>query len=234
MAKLLNIIKPPTPKYVDRRYEGGQDKYFEALASSSTVYVGNLSYFTQETQILDVFGRVGPIKRVIMGLDKIRKVPCGFAFVNYYNKQDAENSIRFLNGSMVDNRPIRVDVDPGFVDGRQYGRGNSGGQVRDEFREYYDVGRGGFGVEMKKRASEQGIGKGAPGEKFGGGDSSKHKVEGDWERNNFRGKPRRREGGRSNSYHHQQDTGGERGEEGAGERPFKYRRTDWQPRTGGP
>ncbi len=31
---------------------------------------------------------------------------------------------------MVDERPIRVDIDWGFQEGRQYGRGRSGGQVR--------------------------------------------------------------------------------------------------------
>ena len=34
---------------------------------------------------------------------------------------------------------------PGFVEGRQYGRGKSGGQVRDEYRLDFDLGRGGFG-----------------------------------------------------------------------------------------
>ncbi len=38
--------------------------------------------------------------------------------------------MRFLNGTLLDERPIRVDHDWGFVDGRQWGRGNSGGQVR--------------------------------------------------------------------------------------------------------
>jgi nuclear cap-binding protein subunit 2 len=33
----------------------------------------------------------------------------------------------------------------GFEEGRQYGRGKSGGQVRDEYRTDYDVGRGGYG-----------------------------------------------------------------------------------------
>jgi hypothetical protein len=37
------------------------------------------------------------------------------------------------DGACVDGRKIRVDWDWGFVPGRQYGRGRSGGQVRDEF-----------------------------------------------------------------------------------------------------
>ena len=45
-------------------------------------------------------------------------------------EQDAEASIRYLNGMTVDERIIRVDIDWGFKEGRQYGRGRSGGQVR--------------------------------------------------------------------------------------------------------
>ena len=44
-----------------------------------------------------------------------------------------------------------IDLDPGYQEGRQFGRGKSGGQVRDEFRQEYDSGRGeltrpGYGV----------------------------------------------------------------------------------------
>ena len=40
-----------------------------------------------------------------------------------------------VNGTKLDDRLIRTDWDPGFVEGRQFGRGRSGGQV--------SVGRGG-------------------------------------------------------------------------------------------
>ena len=32
-----------------------------------------------------------------------------------------------------------------ILEGRQYGRGKTGGQVRDEYRTDYDPGRGGYG-----------------------------------------------------------------------------------------
>ena len=37
----------------------------------------------------------------------------------------------------------QCDLDAGFKPGRQYGRGASGGQVRDERRQSYDLGRRG-------------------------------------------------------------------------------------------
>ena len=71
----------------------------------------------------------GDVKRVIMGLDKFKKTPCGFCFVEYYTREDAEKSMMYVNGTRLDDRIIRTDWDAGFVEGRQYGRGKSGGQV---------------------------------------------------------------------------------------------------------
>jgi hypothetical protein len=38
--------------------------------------------------------------------------------------------MRYVNGSRLDSRVIREDFDPGFEEGRQYGRGKRGCQVR--------------------------------------------------------------------------------------------------------
>ena len=57
--------------------------------------------------------------------------------------------MKYINGARLDDRALRVDWDEGFRDGRQWGRGHSGGQVRDEFRTDYDPGRGGYGYTTK-------------------------------------------------------------------------------------
>jgi len=62
--------------------------------------------------------------------------------------------VRYLNGTTLDDREIRVDFDWGFVDGREFGRGKSGGQVRDEYRTYYDAGRGGYGKLLRDELEE--------------------------------------------------------------------------------
>lgn len=38
--------------------------------------------------------------------------------------------MRFVNGTRLDDRIIRTDWDAGFKEGRQYGRGKTGGQVK--------------------------------------------------------------------------------------------------------
>lgn len=112
-----------------------------------------------------------------MGLDRFNKTPCGFCFVEYYHHQDALDCLKYIGGTKLDERIIRTDLDPGFEEGRQYGyvastarsrwsivliqrcrRGKSGGQVRDEYRDEYDPGRGGYGRaydEQRQREEEE-------------------------------------------------------------------------------
>lgn len=47
----------------------------------------------------------------------------------YYTREDAEEAVKYISGTILDDRPIRVDFDWGFQEGRQWGRGRSGGQV---------------------------------------------------------------------------------------------------------
>jgi nuclear cap-binding protein subunit 2 len=53
------------------------------LSNSTTLYVGNLSYYTTEEQVYELFSRAGDVRRVIMGIDRFQKTPCGFCFVEY-------------------------------------------------------------------------------------------------------------------------------------------------------
>lgn len=131
--------------YRDRQFQGSMKDQERLLRQSTTLYVGNLSYFTTECQIYELFSKCGVIKRVVMGLDRYKLTPCGFCFVEYYRREDAESCMRYVNGTHLDERLVRTDWDVGFQEGRQYGRGRSGGQVRDEHRKNFDDGRGGFG-----------------------------------------------------------------------------------------
>lgn len=51
------------------------------------------------------------------------------ALIRYYSREDAEDAVKYISGTILDDRPIRVDFDWGFQEGRQWGRGRSGGQV---------------------------------------------------------------------------------------------------------
>jgi len=137
--------------YRDQHFKGSRSELEGRLEGSTTLYVGNLSFFTSEEQIYELFGKAGDVKRIVMGLDRYKKTPCGFCFVEYYFRDSAENAVRYVSGTRLDDRIVRGDWDAGFEEGRQYGRGRSGGQVRDEYRADYDGGRGGYGQLAQKR-----------------------------------------------------------------------------------
>eukprot|EP00261_Vitis_vinifera_P037953 XP_019079196.1 PREDICTED: nuclear cap-binding protein subunit 2 isoform X1 [Vitis vinifera] len=151
------LFKDPSKlsAYRDKRFPGTQEDFEHALLTSMTVYIGNMSFYTTEEQVYELFSRAGEIKKIIMGLDKNSKTPCGFCFVLYYSRDDAEDAVKYISGTVLDDRPIRVDFDWGFQEGRQWGRGRSGGQVRDEYRTDYDPGRGGYGKLVQRELEAQ-------------------------------------------------------------------------------
>ncbi|SCU97039.1 LADA_0H04104g1_1 [Lachancea dasiensis] len=133
-----------------RRNPNGLEELRKSM-KSSTIYVGNLSFYTSEEQIYELFSKSGVIKRIIMGLDRFKFTPCGFCFVIYNTPEEALNAVKYLSDMKLDDRNISLDLDPGFEDGRQFGRGKSGGQVSDELRFEYDASRGGFTVPLVDR-----------------------------------------------------------------------------------
>ncbi|KZF21698.1 small subunit of nuclear cap-binding protein complex [Xylona heveae TC161] len=135
--------------------EKSPEEQDDPLKDATTLYVGNLSFYTTEEQIHELFSKCGEIKRLVMGLDRFTKTPCGFCFVEYYTHEDALDCMKYVGGTKLDERIIRTDLDPGFQEGRQYGRGKSGGQVRDEYRDEYDPGRGGFGRSYQERLRDE-------------------------------------------------------------------------------
>ncbi|KAK7693395.1 Nuclear cap-binding protein subunit 2 [Cerrena zonata] len=161
MAHVVAALDQPS-SYKDSQARGRDRKLqTELLSKSTTLYVGNLSFYTTEEQIYELFSRCtspeegGGIKRIIMGLDRNTRTPCGFCFVEYYTHAEALACLRYVGGTKLDERIIRCDLDTGYTEGRQFGRGKSGGQVRDEHRADYDPGRGGWGAQAQRAEIER-------------------------------------------------------------------------------
>lgn len=85
MASLLKYTlgKVAAPYHANRRRYGTEDVQEVVALTSSSVYVGNMSFYTTEDQVHALFSTAGLVNRVIMGLHRIHKTPCGFCFVVY-------------------------------------------------------------------------------------------------------------------------------------------------------
>jgi nuclear cap-binding protein subunit 2 len=150
------VVMPPPPRaaellfvnddnrkklYWDRSHYASPEDQMKALAKSSSLYIGNLAFSTRSRQIRAHFSQLGPVQSIHMGLDRLKKTPCGFCFVEYIERKDALAAVACLSGTKLDGKVIRVELDAGFQAGRQYGRGISGGQVRDDRRNSSDPAR---------------------------------------------------------------------------------------------
>ena len=105
--------------YVDRQFFASYEDQVTALHGSTTVYIGNLSFYTTEAQIYALCARAGPVKKVIMGLNRHTKTPCGFCFVEHYTAEAALENVNRITGLVLDDRPLRSELDFGFREGRQ-------------------------------------------------------------------------------------------------------------------
>lgn len=107
------------------------------------VYVGNLAYETTESELNDLFSQTGTVTSVTVIKDRDTGQSKGFAFVEMSSQSEAENAVRTLNGYILANRPLKVNLarpreERGYGDRRGgYGdsrrgnrRGGSGGRRR--------------------------------------------------------------------------------------------------------
>jgi nuclear cap-binding protein subunit 2 len=154
MATFLKAITRAAEPFHRRTRYGRDEAQARAAYTSRTVYVGNLAFVTTDVQLHAAFSRCGAVDRVVMGINRETKAPCGFAFVIFMRRADAAEAVGVLDGAVLDERVIKVEMDKGFHEGKQYGRGVTGGQVRDELRADFDEGRGGFGLA----AADEGAG----------------------------------------------------------------------------
>ena len=72
------------------------------------LYVGNLSNYTTEVALSDLFGEVGQVVSVDLITDRMTGRSKGFAFVEMAEETAAQQAIDQLHGKTVDGRDIKV------------------------------------------------------------------------------------------------------------------------------
>lgn len=92
------------------------------------IYVGNLSYDTDEQKLRDVFSEHGAVGNIKLLTDRETGRSRGVAFVAMEDWKEAQNAIKALDGTDLDGRPIRVNkAEP---KGESRGGGGFGGGGR--------------------------------------------------------------------------------------------------------
>lgn len=114
------------------------------------IYVGNLSFQTDEETLRQAFAAFGQVDNVNIVRDRDSGQPRGFAFVEMANDSEAETAMQQLNGSNLDGRNLTVNearpkTDRGGGGGGGRGFGGGGGGGRGGYGGGGGGGRGGGG-----------------------------------------------------------------------------------------
>ncbi len=72
------------------------------------VYIGNMSYETNEDTLRKIFGVHGEVTSVNVATDRYTGRPRGFAFVEMATDEAARAAIAALDGQEVDGRQLKV------------------------------------------------------------------------------------------------------------------------------
>ncbi|XP_076321565.1 RNA-binding protein Rsf1-like isoform X2 [Tachypleus tridentatus] len=107
--------------------------------SGTRVFVGGLTQDVQKEDLEVEFGKVGKIVSVWVAQN-----PPGFGFVEFDDREDADEAIKAMNGQLINGTRIRVEMSRGRRGGRGGGRGRGGGS-RGRGGGGYRGGRGDFG-----------------------------------------------------------------------------------------
>ena len=93
------------------------------------LYVGGLSYNTDEQNVRELFEQAGEIVSVNIIKDKMTNQSRGFGFVEMATEAQAAEAIKLLNGKQVDGRSLTVNESR-----PQEKRNNSGGGYKSRGR----------------------------------------------------------------------------------------------------
>jgi RNA recognition motif-containing protein len=90
------------------------------------IYVGNLPFTANETEVRSLFSQHGTVESVALPTDRETGRPRGFGFVEM-PQADAARAIQALNGFSMNGRPLRVNE---AQDKPRTGGGGGGGGFR--------------------------------------------------------------------------------------------------------
>jgi RNA recognition motif-containing protein len=73
------------------------------------VFVGNLSYDSNSSDVEQLLKQAGPIREVFLPTDRATGRPRGFAFVEFETPEAADEAIEKFDGYELDGRKLRVN-----------------------------------------------------------------------------------------------------------------------------
>ena len=80
------------------------------MDNNSRLFVGNLSYQTQERDLQDHFSAAGVVTNVNLMLDRVTGKSRGFAFVEFSTPDEANRAVEMFHGKDLGGRALTVNI----------------------------------------------------------------------------------------------------------------------------
>uniref|UniRef100_A0A7N0T1D6 RRM domain-containing protein n=1 Tax=Kalanchoe fedtschenkoi TaxID=63787 RepID=A0A7N0T1D6_KALFE len=133
-SKVGNILRQTTSKQITSDLSRVNSPIFQVIRcmSSSKVFIGGISYSTDEQSLKEAFARYGEVVEARIIMDRETGRSRGFGFVTYTSSEEASSAIQALDGQELHGRRVKVN----YANDRS--RSNFGGDG-------YGGGGGGYG-----------------------------------------------------------------------------------------
>ncbi|XP_040986755.1 glycine-rich RNA-binding protein 10 [Juglans microcarpa x Juglans regia] len=168
LSKIGNMLRQRASKQISSEFCALKPSVYQAIRclssmSTSKLFIGGLSYATDEQSLKEAFAKYGEVVEARIIMDRETGRSRGFGFVTYTSSEEASSAIQALDGQDLHGRRVRVNyatdrARPSFGGGN-YGGGYGGGGGG------YGGGGGGYG----NSAYGGGGGYGAGGSGYGSG-----------------------------------------------------------------
>jgi len=172
MKEKLNKIQEEAKKVeaLSSNYQSPGTPEFKAIATGPesdkrSVYVGNVDYSAQTTDLQKLFAACGSLERVTIMVDQWSGQPKGYAYIQFGSSEGVENAC-LLDGADFKGRQIKVSAKrtniPGLSRGRGSYRGRGGYRGRGYRGGYRGRYRGRGGYRGRYRGGYRGRSRGRP------------------------------------------------------------------------
>ena len=101
---------------------------------STKLYVGNLPYNTNESDLQTLFEAIGPVETINVVIDRVTGRARGFAFVEMSTAEGASRAISELDRRDYGGRSLTVNEAKPMTDRSNGGGGGFGGRQRRDSR----------------------------------------------------------------------------------------------------
>ncbi|KAK4436975.1 Glycine-rich RNA-binding protein 3, mitochondrial [Sesamum alatum] len=150
--KAGNVLGRTVSNHINQDISSSKPSIFQVIRymSSSKLFIGGLSYSTDDTSLTEAFNKYGEVAEARVIVDRETGRSRGFGFVTYSSVEEASAAIQALDQQELHGRRIRVDYandrtrgyGGGGFRGGNFGGGGGGGYNSGGFGGSYGSGGG--------------------------------------------------------------------------------------------